>query len=462
MSKSIIRTIKNVASGFTETQILVRRATSNESTGPTLYEMEEISLLSHHSQPDFLQIIKILYRRLNDKGKNWRHVSKSLTVLDYLIKHGSVKCIHWLKENIYLIKTLTEFTYFDVQHIDQGSIIRIKSKRLVNLIKNDDELEYERKLSKSHLHDDIMNKNKSKNDLNNSLKSYDKDLQTAIYFSRITNEEEKRKQQENENDSDIQLALKLSLEEETLKRNKNAFILDFCGTSESTQNALIKNYNNSTNYQQQLDIFGNPIQMGNNFDGSMIKDDVITNDRLNNHLINQNNDYSMNELNNNFFEVSPEPLKPLKTGSKNPFASKSDTLIGFNDFFLPSELDKAKAETFQKEKEDLKSVTSFDTDLKNLLSQNIGVDTYGNIGLNRIPHQHSKTNAFINSSGVGYKDIKESTFDCNTITHLKPYNFKKAISDDEISSTYFESKKTNQNQNNNSKSKSFNNDLIDI
>ena len=43
--------------------------------------MEEISSFTYQSQTEFMEVMDMLDRRLNDKGKNWRHVAKSLTVL---------------------------------------------------------------------------------------------------------------------------------------------------------------------------------------------------------------------------------------------------------------------------------------------------------------------------------------------------------------------------------------------
>ena len=41
--------------------------------------------------------------------------------------------------------------------------------------------------------------------------------------------------------------------------------------------------------------------------------------------------------------------------------------------------------------------------MNDLLTQGTGLDTFGNTGDTRIPHQHTKTQNFINSSGTGYK-----------------------------------------------------------
>jgi hypothetical protein len=62
----------------------------------------------------------MLDKRLNDKGKNWRHVLKSLKVLDYCLHEGSELVVTWARKNIYIIKTLREFIYIDEDGRDVG------------------------------------------------------------------------------------------------------------------------------------------------------------------------------------------------------------------------------------------------------------------------------------------------------------------------------------------------------
>ncbi|KAM9926556.1 hypothetical protein OXX80_010548, partial [Metschnikowia pulcherrima] len=148
MSK-IVRSIKNVANGYSSTQVLVRNATSNDASGPTTYDMEMIAAATYNTQTEFLEIMDMLDRRLNDKGRNWRHVAKSLTVLDYLVRFGAEKCVLWSKDNLYIIKTLREFVHFDEAGTDQGALIRVKAKELVALLRDDERLATERQLARS-------------------------------------------------------------------------------------------------------------------------------------------------------------------------------------------------------------------------------------------------------------------------------------------------------------------------
>lgn len=62
----------------------------------------------------------MLDKRMNDKGKNWRHVLKSLKVLDYCLHEGSELVVTWARKNLFIIKTLREFQYVDDDGRDVG------------------------------------------------------------------------------------------------------------------------------------------------------------------------------------------------------------------------------------------------------------------------------------------------------------------------------------------------------
>jgi len=72
------------------------------------------------SPNEFYEIMDMIDKRLNDKGKNWRHVLKSLKVLDYCLHEGSELVVTWARKNVYIIKTLREFQYVDEEGRDVG------------------------------------------------------------------------------------------------------------------------------------------------------------------------------------------------------------------------------------------------------------------------------------------------------------------------------------------------------
>lgn len=62
----------------------------------------------------------MLDKRLNDKGKNWRHVLKALKVLDYCLHEGSEQVVTWARKNAYIVRTLGQFQYIDEDGRDVG------------------------------------------------------------------------------------------------------------------------------------------------------------------------------------------------------------------------------------------------------------------------------------------------------------------------------------------------------
>ncbi|CAH2307348.1 epsin-2 isoform X2 [Pelobates cultripes] len=142
-TSSIRRQMKNIVNNYSEAEIKVREATSNDPWGPSSSLMTEIADLTYNVVA-FSEIMSMIWKRLNDHGKNWRHVYKALTLLDYLIKTGSERVSHQCKENIFAIQTLKDFQYIDRDGKDQGINVREKSKQLVCLLKDDERLKGER------------------------------------------------------------------------------------------------------------------------------------------------------------------------------------------------------------------------------------------------------------------------------------------------------------------------------
>ncbi|OWR52372.1 putative liquid facet [Danaus plexippus plexippus] len=136
------RNIKNLAHNYSDAQVKVREATSNDPWGPSSTLMAEIADLTYNVMA-FTEIMQMIWKRLNDHGKNWRHVYKALVLMEYLIKTGSEKVAMQCKENIFAIHTLQDFQYME-EGKDQGLNVREKAKQLVNLLKDEERLKNER------------------------------------------------------------------------------------------------------------------------------------------------------------------------------------------------------------------------------------------------------------------------------------------------------------------------------
>ncbi len=125
----------------------VREATSNDPWGPSSSLMSEIADLTYNVVA-FSEIMSMVWKRLNDHGKNWRHVYKvrltltsgrcgiwdykhnlivfctpaltqAMTLMEYLIKTGSERVAQQCRENIYAVQTLKDFQFIDRDGKDQ-------------------------------------------------------------------------------------------------------------------------------------------------------------------------------------------------------------------------------------------------------------------------------------------------------------------------------------------------------
>lgn len=429
MSKSFVRSIKNVANGYSSVQVLVRNATSNDPTGPTTYEMEEISNHTSQSQTDFLEIMDMLDRRLNDKGKNWRHVAKSLTVLDYLVRFGSEKCVIWSKDNLYIIKTLREFVHFDDSDVDQGAIIRVKAKELVSLLRDDERLNHERQSARNRRRTDNFDERRPRRrDDRAPGEAYDLELEKALELSKITAQQERQDRVYDNDDSDLKAAIKLSLEEEEMRKLKlqqNTNLLDLDDAQQQPQYFMAANYQQQSNpqyqqsqyqqpqyqqsqYQQygqpmQYDMFGNPIQTSmTGFQPQLTYQYVQPQQQP------QFTGFQQ-------FQQPQQELQPLQTGSNNPFAMASSSSAtkpqepSLNALQQSVNQGPPQPQFYTQPTQPLKQQNTSGSkfgdhshpELNNLLAQGTGIDTFGNTGDSRLAHHYTKAPSMLTSSYTG-------------------------------------------------------------
>lgn len=235
MSK-VIRSMKNVTKGYSTVQIKVRNATSNDAWGPTGTEMSEIAQMTFNSSGEFYEIMDMLDKRLNDKGKNWRHVLKALKVLDYCLHEGSELVVTWSAKNIYIIKTLREFQYIDEEGRDVGQNVRVSAKELTSLILDEERMRNERsdrrnwksRVTGIQEYDQDRDRDREREHRAKPPRAQEPDeddteYRLAIEASKVQEEEDRKKRQSKQpepDDDDLAKAIKLSKEEEELRRRQ--------------------------------------------------------------------------------------------------------------------------------------------------------------------------------------------------------------------------------------------------
>ncbi|RSH77683.1 uncharacterized protein EHS24_003249 [Apiotrichum porosum] len=232
--RGAIRVAKNYTKGYSDTQTKVRDATSNDPWGPSGTQMNEVAQLTYN-QGDFVEIMEMLDKRLNDKGKNWRHVFKALTLLDYCLHAGSENVVIYFKDNLYIVKTLKEFVYVDDQGKDVGHNVRQKAKDITNLLQDEERLRAERR-QRGAMRDRMLGNIadsglRGEEDFGATPEGRDRraagrnrdddeELQRAIQASMdSTADDDRRRSQRVKEDDDLQKAIKLS-EEEDAKRKQ--------------------------------------------------------------------------------------------------------------------------------------------------------------------------------------------------------------------------------------------------
>ncbi|KXL45229.1 hypothetical protein M433DRAFT_154600 [Acidomyces richmondensis BFW] len=277
----VLRSVKNVTKGYSSVQVKVRNATSNDAWGPTGTDMADIARITYNSPTDFYEVMDMLDKRLNDKGKNWRHVLKSLKVLDYCLHEGSELVVTWARKNIYVIKTLREFIHVDEDGRDVGASIRASAKELTSLIMDEERLRAERANRgswKSRVtgledfagtsSDETPRRKDRRRQTHSNNGDGDDDLEYRLALEASKNEAEAdaarraARSADNEDDDDLAKAIKLSREEEEARKREledqqNANLL-FDDTP--AQNPQPTGFNQGYQQQAAVDWFGNPVE----------------------------------------------------------------------------------------------------------------------------------------------------------------------------------------------------------
>ncbi len=128
-----------------------------------------------------------------------RH-SQSLTVVEYLLHSGSPKVAKYFRDNIYLIKTLTEFQHIDDYGRDVGADVRTRARDLSRLLADDKNLTEVRRRRKQ-MRDRMAGKGRT---------------------SESDDEAPKRQKMPSREEEHVKRALKLSEQDETDRRRRIA------------------------------------------------------------------------------------------------------------------------------------------------------------------------------------------------------------------------------------------------
>ncbi|KAM0968203.1 hypothetical protein ACFX2I_016539 [Malus domestica] len=115
-------------------------ATDNEPWGPHGSALAEIAQATKKFS-ECQMVMNVLWTRLSETGKDWRHVYKALAVIEYLVSHGSERAVDDIIEHTFQISSLSSFEYVEPSGKDNGINVRKKVETIVALLNNKDKIQ---------------------------------------------------------------------------------------------------------------------------------------------------------------------------------------------------------------------------------------------------------------------------------------------------------------------------------
>lgn len=112
-------------------------ATSDEPWGPHGSALSELAQATRKFS-ECQMVMSVLWTRVAERGSNWRHVYKALTIIEYLIANGSERAVDDILDHYSKISVLSSFEYVEPNGKDSGINVRKKVETLLGII-NDKE-----------------------------------------------------------------------------------------------------------------------------------------------------------------------------------------------------------------------------------------------------------------------------------------------------------------------------------
>ncbi|KAG0341955.1 Epsin-3, clathrin recruitment and traffic between the Golgi and endosome [Podila humilis] len=135
---------------YTEMEQKVREATSNDPWGASGTLKQELAQATHNFQ-HFNEIMPAIFKRFAEKeSREWRHIYKSLVLLEYLVTHGSERVVDEARGHISTIKYLRSFQFVDDNGKDEGINVRNRAKEFAEMLSSVDRIKEERKKAKAN------------------------------------------------------------------------------------------------------------------------------------------------------------------------------------------------------------------------------------------------------------------------------------------------------------------------
>jgi len=64
-----------------------------------------------NNRNDYTEIMRHLWSKIQSSPKEWRRIFKALHAMEYLVRNGAPRCIQEVKDDLFKIRALAEFSY---------------------------------------------------------------------------------------------------------------------------------------------------------------------------------------------------------------------------------------------------------------------------------------------------------------------------------------------------------------
>ncbi|KAK9065547.1 hypothetical protein SSX86_014948 [Deinandra increscens subsp. villosa] len=115
-------------------------ATDDEPWGPHGTALAEIAQATKKFS-ECQMVMNVLWARLTETDRNWRHVYKALAVIEYLVANGSERAVDDIIEHTFQISSLACFEYVEPNGKDSGINVRKKVENIVLLLNDKDKIQ---------------------------------------------------------------------------------------------------------------------------------------------------------------------------------------------------------------------------------------------------------------------------------------------------------------------------------
>jgi epsin len=129
-------------------ECMLREATEDTEWGAPNTLLYNIADRSNNAV-DSAFILQFVVETLKAKDREWHRIFKTLSLMEVLLKHGSLNCVMGLRENSYRVRGLQDFSYND-KGIERGSGIREKARALSVMLSDQGYLDDERQKARGH------------------------------------------------------------------------------------------------------------------------------------------------------------------------------------------------------------------------------------------------------------------------------------------------------------------------